>query len=285
MGVGGYTRIEVEPSGAALGAEILGVDLAEQLDDETVEQIKRAWFTHQVIVFRDQKITPAQQVAFADHFGELDVYPFIEPLPDQPEVIPIIKEKDTRINFGGGWHSDTSYLPRPSKATMLLAKEVPVQGGDTMFANMVAAYEALSPGMKAIIDDLKAVFTADKVHGSAGFYRQADHPMQMQKSEQDVNRRVEHPIVRTHPETGARALYVSLPHIERLKRMTTPESKPLLDYLATHATSPEFTYRLRWQVGSLVLWDNRCVQHYALNDYAGQRREMHRLTLKGEVPV
>jgi taurine dioxygenase len=278
-----YTRIKVEPSSGALGAEIAGVDLAA-LDDATFAEIHRAWLEHEVIFFRDQRITPAQQEAFARRFGELDTYPFIEPLPGHPHVIPIVKEKDTRFNFGGGWHSDMSYQERPCKATLLYALEVPSRGGDTLFASMTAAYDALSPGMQTLLADLRAVFTAAKVHGASGFYRSADHPMERRRDAEKEEARHAHPVVRTHPETGRKALYLDAPHVERFENMRVHESQPLMDFLCQHATQPRFTTRFRWRVGSLAVWDNRCVQHYALNDYPGERREMNRITVKGEVP-
>ena len=279
-----YRRIEVRPVIGALGAEVYGLSLADPIDEGTMEEIHRAWLEHLVLFFREQKVTPSEQVAFASRFGELDTYPFIQPLPDHPEVIPIIKEPENRYNFGGGWHSDTSYIKKPPKATMLYALEVPRTGGDTLFANMYAAWEALSPGMKDLIASLQAVYTADKVHGASGFYKNADHPMDKIKDKETIEQRVEHPVVRTHPETGKKALYVSMPHTERFKRMTVAESRPLLDYLVAHATKAEFVTRFRWRDGSLTLWDNRCVQHYALNDYPGERRVMHRITIKGDEP-
>ncbi|MGE4608479.1 MAG: TauD/TfdA family dioxygenase [Myxococcota bacterium] len=278
-----YTRIRVEPASACVGAEISGVDLAD-VDDETFEEIHHAWLEHQVLFFRDQHITPSQQAAFAEHFGELDTYPFIPPLPDHPHVIPIIKEPDTKLNFGGGWHSDMSYQAKPSMATILYALEVPTHGGDTLFPSMTAAYDALSTGMKTMLGSLNAVFTAAKVHGSDGFYSNVSHPMGKKKDEAKEQARYIHPIVRTHPETGRKALYLDAPHVERFENMRIQESQPLMDFISGHATSPPFTTRFRWQAGSLAIWDNRCVQHYALNDYPGQRREMNRITIKGDVP-
>lgn len=279
-----YRHIEVEPTSSSLGAAISGVDLREKLSDDVVEEIYAAWLDRLVVFFRDQKLEPAQQVAFAARLGELDRYPFIEPLADQPEIIPIIKEPDTHFNFGGGWHSDTPYQECPPKATMVYAREVPERGGDTLYADTITAYQSLSEGMRAMIADLRGVYTASKVHGPSGFYKDADHPMKMMKDMARVEERYEHPIVRTHPETGRKALYVSLPHIEKFAGMTREESRPLLEYLAKQATRAEFSYRLQWRVGTLVLWDNRAVQHYALNDYPGERREVHRLTLKGDKP-
>ncbi len=285
MQTGDYERIRVEPTSGALGAEVFDVDLASKLDDATFEEIHRAWLEHGVLFFRDQHITPGQQTAFGERFGDLESYPFIAPLPGHPHVIPIIKEKETRFNFGGGWHSDMSYEERPCKATLLYAIEVPDRGGDTLFANMTAAYEALSPGMKRLLDGLRAVFTAAKVHGAAGLYENADHPMERQKNEAHEQARHLHPVVRTHPETGRRALYLDPPHVERFENMRVHESQPLMDFLAQHATQPHFTTRLRWRPGTLAVWDNRCVQHYALNDYPGKRREMNRITVQGGVPV
>ncbi len=278
-----YSRIQVEPASGALGAEIQGVDLA-RLDDATFEEIYDAWLANQVLFFRDQSLSPADQTAFASRFGELDVYPFIQPLPDFPHVIPIIKEKDTRMNFGGGWHSDMSYQARPVKATLLYGIQVPARGGDTLFANMIAAYEALSDGMKQMLDGLRGVFTAAKVHGAEGLYQNADHPMAKQKDSDREQARHLHPVVRTHPETGRKALFLDAPHVERFENMRISESEPLMSFLAEHATQHHFTTRFSWRPGSLAVWDNRCVQHYALNDYAGQRREMNRVTVKGDVP-
>jgi taurine dioxygenase len=279
-----YERIRVEPTSVALGAEVLGVDLSEKPDDATFAEIQRAWLEHHVLFFRDQELRPGQQTAFAERFGDLEAYPFIEPLPGHPHVIPIVKEKDTRMNFGGGWHSDMSYQERPCKATLLYAIEVPERGGDTLFANMIAAYEALSEGMQDLLGGLRAVFTASKVHGAAGFYSSADHPMQKRTDSAREAARHLHPVVRTHPETGQKALYLDPPHVERIENMRLHESQPLMDFLAQHATQPQFTTRFRWRPGSLAVWDNRCVQHYALNDYAGERREMHRTTVQGDVP-
>ena len=278
-----FSRIKVEPTTGALGAEVTGVDLAA-VDEATFEEIHRAWLQHQVLFFRDQRITPGQQAAFAECFGELDTYPFIEALPDHPHVIPIIKEKDTKMNFGGGWHSDMSYQEKPVRATMLYALEVPSRGGDTLFASMTVAYDALSTGMQDLLGGLNGVFTASKVHGAAGLYDDADHPMTMKKDAQKADARFIHPIVRTHPDTGKKALYLDLPHVERLENMRVHESQPLMEFVYQHATQPQFTTRFRWRVGSLAIWDNRCVQHYALNDYPGERREMHRTTIKGDVP-
>jgi taurine dioxygenase len=278
-----YTRIQVEPTSGCIGAEVSGVDLAN-VDDKTFNEIHHAWLEHQVLFFRNQQITPGEQAEFAKHFGELDTYPFIPALPDHPHVIPIIKEPDTKINFGGGWHSDMSYQEKPSMATLLYALEVPQTGGDTLFASMTAAYDALSAGMQTMLGDLNAVFTAAKVHSADGLYAKVSHPMGRKQDAVKEQARFLHPVVRTHPETGRKALYMDAPHVERFEDMRVHESQPLMDFLSSHATAPRFTTRFRWRTGSLAIWDNRCVQHYALNDYPGKRREMNRITIKGDVP-
>jgi len=278
-----YQRIEVEPSSGALGAQVSGVDLAK-LDDATFEEIHDAWLEHQVLFFRDQRLTPSDQQAFGERFGELEPYPFLQPVPGHPNVIPIIKEPDTKFNFGGGWHSDMSYQAKPVKATILYALEVPVRGGDTLFASGSVAYEALSDGMKQLLDGLRAVFTAAKVHGDQGYYKDTDHPMEKRRDVTKQEARHLHPVVRTHPETGRKALYLDLPHVERLEGMRVEESQPLMSFLSQHITQPQFTTRFAWKVGSLAVWDNRCVQHYALNDYPGERREMNRITVAGDAP-
>jgi taurine dioxygenase len=208
----------------------------------------------------------------------------MEPLPDYPHVIPIIKEKDTQSNFGGGWHSDMSYVEKPPKATVLYAIETPAYGGDTLFASTTKAYQALSEGMREMLEGMRAVFSASIVHGAAGLYNKADHPMSMKSDAEKVEERWLHPIVRTHPETGRKAIYCDSPHVERIENMRISESRVLIDFLNKHATSEAFTTRFRWQPGSLAMWDNRCVMHYALNDYAGQRREMNRVTIEGDAP-
>jgi taurine dioxygenase len=278
-----YAHIRVEPCSGALGAEVSGVDLTH-LDDKTFDEIHSAWLEHQVLFFRDQKLTPRDQAEFAARFGELDTYPFIAALDAHPNVIPIIKEPDTKMNFGGGWHSDMSYQAEPVKATCLYAIDVPAQGGDTLFASMTKAYDALSDGLKGLLDGVRGVFTAAKVHGAAGFYKDADHPMNMKKDSAKEEARHLHPVVRTHPDTGKKALYLDLPHVERLENMRVNESTPLMEFLYAHGTQPQFTTRFRWSPGALAIWDNRCVQHYALNDYPGKRREMNRVTVKGDVP-
>lgn len=280
-----YRTIEVKPISGSIGAEIAGVDLGGSLPNETIDEVHRAFLEHQMICFRQQRLTPAQHVAVARHFGKPAIYPFLKGLDGQAEVHEIVKTETDTKNFGGGWHSDTAYKERPDMGTLLYALEVPPHGGDTLFASMYAAYEALSPGMKRLIDGLVAVNNSDKLYpgGRAANLKKLGGMGAAVTAAPVLE--AEHPVVRTHPETGRKALYVNGAHTLRLRDMTVEESKPLIDFLAAHAVRPEFTCRLRWEPGTLAIWDNRCTQHCALNDYQGRRRHMHRVTLEGDRPA
>jgi len=275
------TSISVQPVTGALGAEISGVDLAKDLSDDTVAAIRRAWLQHLVIFFRDQDLSPAEFLAFARRFGEPIEYPFVKGLDEFPEIIPVLKLEHERVNFGGIWHSDTAYLDVPPMASMLVAREVPVAGGDTLFANMYLAYETLSDGMRRLLEPLWGVNSSAK----ADVTRTREDRLKTDARD-DVGKELvaEHPVVRTHPETGRKALYVNFAHTVRFRGMTEKESAPLLEFLFQHQIRPEFTCRFSWQVGSLALWDNRCAQHNPVNDYHGYRRLMHRITLAGDRP-
>ncbi len=257
-------RLEIRPLAGALGAEILGVDLAR---DFPVRDIRRAFLEHGVIFFRDQTLDPARFMAFARAMGRPVEYPFVKGLAGFPEVIEVKKLEHERHNFGGIWHSDTAYLEEPPMGSMLLAREIPSYGGDTEFASQYLAYEALSDGMKRLLDGLYAVNSSAK----------ADVTRTREDMVKEYSRRyeAEHPVVRTHPETGRKALYVNLGHTVRFRGMTEQESAPLLEFLFRHQVKP---------VGSLAFWDNRCTQHNPINDYHGHRRVMHRITLAGDRP-
>ena len=271
--------LAVHPIAGAIGAEIAGVDLSKNLSDEAVAAIRRAWLEHLVIFFRDQDLPPARFLAFARRFGEPIEYPFVKGLADFPEIIPVLKLENERINFGGIWHSDTAYLDVPPMASMLVAREVPPTGGDTLFANMYLAYETLSDGMKRMLEGLVAVNSSAAADVSR---TREDRIREQARSTEELAS--EHPVVRTHPETGRKALYVNVAHTARFKGMTPEESAPLLGFLFQHQVKPEFTCRFQWRVGSLAFWDNRCVQHNPVNDYHGHRRVMHRITLAGDRP-
>ena len=270
----------IHPVAGALGAEVSGLDLARPLDDATVAALRQAWLEHLVLFFRDQDLSPAQFLAFARRFGEPIEYPFVRGLDDYPEIIPVLKLAHERVNFGGVWHSDTAYLDVPPMASMLVAREIPPFGGDTLFANMYLAYETLSDGMKRMVDGLVAINTSAKADAS----RTREDRMKDSARQGTKDYVAAHPVVRRHPETGRRALYVNVAHTVRFDGMTEAESAPLLEYLFRHQIRPEFTCRFRWRPGSIAFWDNRCAQHNAVNDYGGYRRLLHRLTLAGDTP-
>jgi taurine dioxygenase len=272
---------EVKRLSGALGAEILGVDLAGDLNSELVAAIRRVWLEHLVVFFRDQELSSSQYLAFARTLGEPIEYPFLKGLPDTPEIIPVLKLEHERVNFGGIWHSDTAYLERPPMASMLIAREVPDAGGDTEFANMYLAYDTLSDGMKRLLDPLVAVNTSALADASK---TREDRLRDNARTDTAKEYVAEHPVVRVHPETGLRALYVSVAHTERFTGMTRDESLPMLQFLHRHQTRGEFTCRFRWRPASIAVWDNRCTQHNAINDYQGQRRLMHRISLAGDRP-
>lgn len=274
-----YRHIEVRPVAGALGAEIEGVNIARALEGEIVAEIRQAFLDHLVIFIRNQKLTPQQQVAFAQQFGQPMEYPQLKGLPECPLITPVIKLEHERVNFGGVWHSDTAYLEQPPMASMLYALETPPCGGDTLFANQYLAYESLSEGLKRILDGLVGINTSTKAEVSK--------TREDRLRDAGVELKVllgEHPVVRTHPETGRKALYVNVAHTTQFKGFTEEESAPLLGYLFQHQVRPEFTCRFRWEPGSLAFWDNRCAQHNPVNDYHGYRRVMHRVTLAGGTP-
>ena len=280
------TRLRIEPLAPACGAELFGVDLAEPLDDGLIGEIRQALLDHLVVFFREQSLTPAQHKAFAARFGPLQRHPMIRLDDENPEILRIVKDKEDRKNFGGDWHTDLSYLEKPALGSILCAREVPVMGGDTLFANMYLAYETLSPGLRERLDGMRAVHSTRRSYGDGG--RQAGYIGEegsMPVARQDAPPEAEHPVVRTHPETGRKALYVNEVFTLRFAGMTEEESRPLLEYLWRHAARPEFTCRFRWRTGSIAFWDNRATQHYAINDYHGARREMHRITVEGDRPV
>jgi taurine dioxygenase len=272
--------IGIHPVAGALGAEVSGLELARPLDDATVAALRQAWLEHLVLFFRDQALSPAQFLAFARRFGEPIEYPFVRGLDDYPEIIPVLKLEHERVNFGGVWHSDTAYLDVPPMASMLVAREIPPFGGDTLFANMYLAYETLSDGMKRMLDGLVAVNSSAKADAS----RTREDRMKDRAREAARDYVAAHPVVRRHPETGRRALYVNVAHTVRFDGMTEEESAPLLAFLFQHQIRPEFTCRFRWRPGSIAFWDNRCAQHHAINDYRGHRRLLHRVTLAGDSP-
>ena len=267
--------MRIEPMVGALGAEVLDIDLSVKLPPDRLAAVRRALFDYQVIVFRDQHLTLDQHENFARQFGSLHVHPYIlaKPLDGHPEVLRVVKEKDDRRVFGEKWHSDVTFLERPVLGSVLYAIDTPKKGGDTLFANMYMAYDTLSDAMKAMLAPLIAIHETPvpEVDPKTGLPLE---PMRL------VNRRGEHPVPFVHPETGRTLLYVNSTYTTHFKGMTLEESRPLLDYLCQHATQAAFTCRVHWAPGTVTFWDNRSTQHLPINDYHGERREMHRVTVE-----
>jgi taurine dioxygenase len=270
--------LKIRRVAGALGAEVVGVDLSRELPDAIIAAIRAAFLEHQVIFFRDQALTPGQQMAFGARFGPLNIHPYVAGMADHPPVMEVVKEPEDRINFGGGWHSDMSFLERPAIGSILYAVEVPQFGGDTLFASQAAAYDALSLGLKATLEGLNAVHSASREYSSDGNSAQKRKSMAIAEADGLVGEYV-HPVVLTHPETGRKALYVNPAFTLKIEGWKTSESKALLEYLFQHCRYEGFTCRFAWEPGSVAFWDNRSVWHFALNDYHGQRRHMRRVTV------
>ena len=282
-----YQRVTVEPVAGACGAIVGGVDLAHDLDDDVIAEIRRAILDHQVLFFRGQRLTTDEQVAFSRRFGPFSPVPFIEPTADHPEVIAVVREASERqrYTFGSLWHSDFSFLPEPPFASILHALEVPPYGGDTIWANQQLAYESLSEGMREMLAGLRGVHSAVNAYSSK---MQALHDtfagMTVHTSD-DAERAEHHPVVRLHPETTRPGLFANAQYTIGLVGFSRAESQPILDFLFDHSVQPAFTCRWRWEVGDLAMWDNRCVQHMAMADFTGHRRFMHRTTVAGDRPI
>lgn len=283
-----YEHIDVVPLSGALGAEVSGVDASRPLPAPVFAEVHRAWLRHHVICFRDQRLTPEQHLAFAEQWGDIHIHPFNKPLDDHPQILEILKTPEMRLNNGGRWHSDQMYTPQPAKATILFAREMPPTGGDTLFSNAHLAYDRLSDGLRHTLGMLRAVNNGDSRKHPTGLTRReraaAGVATMPQIDPGNVQTVSTHPVIRTHPETGRKSLYIG-GHTERFEGMTEEESAPLLRYLMDHATRPEFVCRLRWAVGTLTMWDNRSTQHFAINDYHGFRRCVHKITVCGDAPV
>jgi taurine dioxygenase len=280
--LGTFRRISVTPVSGVLGAEVGDVDLASDLDDASVAEIRQAFLAHHVLFFHGQELTPDTLMRFGRRFSELDTHPFVEGMDDSPEVIEIITEADDAVNFGGGWHTDVTFLDEPDLGSILYAVEVPEFGGDTLFANQHAAYDALSDTMKGLIQGLVGLHSAGPQYAEGGYSTQSRS--MRTKNAEHAHRVVRHPVVRTHPETGRKGLYVNRSFTIGIDGLRASESAALLGYLLDHATREQFTCRFRWRPGSVAMWDNRSVQHFALYDYRGHRRRMYRITLRGDRP-
>ena len=277
---------ELRPLAGALGAEITGVELSKPLDAETFEAIHGALVAHHVLVFRDQQLSRPEQLDFARRFGEPEVHPIANGLPDHPEVIRVLKPAGESAYFGTSWHSDNSFFERPSALTILYGEQVPEVGGDTVFASMTKAWETLSEPMRAFLEPLSAVHSAStaydpKTTGDAKYKGETAITYTYSDSIYDE---ATHPIARTHPDSGRKSLFVNPMFTQRIVGLHPDESAAVLAMLYEHATRPDFTCRVRWQPGSVTVWDNRCVQHYAIDDYVAAERVMYRVTVAGERP-
>ncbi len=274
------SSLEVAPIAGALGAEIVGIDLTQPLDEPTFGAIRQAFHDHSVIFFRDQAITPEQHIAFARRFGPINVNRFFTPVDGHAEIAEVRKEPDQKKNIGEAWHTDHSYDEIPALGSMLVARDVPDHGGDTMFASMYAAYDALSDGMKHMLGGLRAVHSSRHIFGPEARYHDTDMKTRL-RNPQDATQDAVHPVVIRHPDTGRKALYVNGNFTTGIEGWNADESAALLAFLVRHGQRPEFTCRFRWRTGSIALWDNRSTWHCAVNDYHGQRRLMHRITIEG----
>lgn len=274
-------ELSVRRIAGALGAEVAGVDLARPLAPDSLAALRAAWLEHQVLFFRDQALTSAQFMAFARAFGTPVEYPFVQGLEGYPEIIEVKKLEHETANFGGIWHSDTAYLERPPMASMLLAREIPPQGGDTLFASMTAAYDALSPGLQRMLEGLKAVNSSAKADVTRTREDRIRSDGRVEAKKEYV---AEHPVVRSHPETGRKALYVNRLMTEEVEGIPEAEGDALLARLFEAVERSPFVYEHVWRPGDLLIWDNRSVQH-ARTDYPPEEtRLLRRVGVEGDVP-
>jgi taurine dioxygenase len=273
--------LKVTPYSPSVGALIDGIDLAQPVSDAAMEQMRAALRDYGVIFIRGQNVTPEQHIAFARRWAPIDINRFFKAVPNYPEIAQVLKEPEQKTNIGGGWHTDHSYDLVPAMGSILLARETPPSGGDTLFASMAAAFEALSPGLKSILRNMRAVHSSKHVFGAAaGYAKLAEFEGRFGNSDL-VMKDVVHPVVIKHPDSGREILYINSAFTIRFEDWTVAESTPLLDMLYQHASRPEFSCRFQWQEGTIAFWDNRATWHYALNDYHGSRRLMHRITVQG----
>ena len=273
--------MQVKKIAGALGAEISGIDLSRGMSNDLSREVRQVLLDHQVIFLKRQDLSPQQFLDFAKAMGVPVEYPFVKGLDGFPHIIEVKKLEHEKVNFGGIWHSDTTYLEEPPMGSMLLSREVPPYGGDTMFANQYLAYDSLSSTMKDVLSGLVGISSSARADVSK---TREDRIKSDGRNSAPREFRAEHPIVRTHPETGGKALYVNIAHTAGIKGMTDGESAPLLEFLFRHQVKPELTCRFQWEPNAIAFWDNRCTQHNPVNDYHGFRRVMQRITLKGDKP-
>jgi taurine dioxygenase len=277
----------IRPLAGALGAEIEGVDLSRPLTDDAFAEVHRALVDFGMICLREQRLTHAQQVAFARRFGELDVHPIVKGTDEIPELVRVLKPAGESASFGVGWHSDNSFFPEPSLGSVLYGVTIPPYGGDTLYASMERAYEALSEPMKSFLSPLVAVHSASRAYdprvtGDQKYRGEA--PINYRYDEKAIQAEVQHPVIRTHPVSGRRSIFVNQMFTQRIVGLSESESRAVLAFLYEHCVKPEFTCRLRWTPNTVALWDNRSVQHYAIDDYRAFERIMFRVTIRGDKP-
>lgn len=281
-------HVEARPVAGALGVEIGGIDASRPMSAAAVEALRAALDRYLVVFLRDQTMSLEQLKSFSENFGALTRVPYIRALADHPDIIAVLKEPEERdiSTFGGTWHTDFSFLERPPVASILLADQVPGVGGDTLWANMYTAYEALSTGMQKMLAGLIAMHSGH-VYGAARppTNLSTSTSIEISRNNPEADAERAHPVVRINPHTGRRALYVNPVYTTRFEDMTQEESRGLLDFLYAHCTRPEFTCRFQWMPGSIAVWDNRYTLHRAINDYDGHRRSMYRTSTAGEAPV
>ncbi len=280
--------MKTQPLDGAFGAQVLDVNLADAADEAFAKDLRELLLRERLLVFRGQHLDARSLRDVGRCLGTLDVHPFIESVEGVPEVVAIVKEAEEKRNFGGAWHSEVSFYEQPAMGTMLYAVETPDEGGDTLLADGVRAYDALPEETKARIANLKAIHSAAHVYGEGGYYQDRATGAAAGTKTRDMEAaqgRVAHPIVRTHPETGEKILYVNLAFTVGIEGMADDQARPFLNELIRHATDEAFVTRLRWEPGTLAMWDNRSTQHNALNDYTGQRREMLRVVIEGDRPI
>lgn len=268
----------ITPVSEYVGAEVSDIDLSSLSDDGAAE-IRAAWADHGVLFFHDQQLTETQHIEFAERFADIDINKFFTPVDGHPQIAQVLKEADQTTNIGGGWHTDHSYDQVPAKGSILLAREVPPTGGDTRFLSVGAAFDALSDGLKDTLRGMRAHHSNEHVFGEGGL---AAQDAEGRIGNPDAVGGATHPVVLRHPDTGREMLYVNAAFTTHFVGWTVEESKPLLSFLFNHAATGPFSHQFEWQPGSIAMWDNRSTWHWALNDYDGHRRLMHRITVQGE---
>ena len=274
--------MEIRPYPGGVGIEVTGVDL-RNIDEASFQELKRSFDAEGLLFIRGQELSEDQHIEFAERWGEIDVNRFFQNVPGHPQIALVNKEPDQQINIGGGWHTDHSYDAAPALGSILRAVDLPKTGGDTLFASMYKAAAGLSDGLRRQLRGMRAVHSSQHIFGeNSGYTRAADSKGPQFKGSDVAAGEVSHPVLIAHPRSGGESLYVNPAFTLRFEGWTALESKPLLDFLYTRAMLAENTSRFQWEPGSLAFWDNRCTWHYALNDYHGQRREMHRITLRAE---